>query len=100
MRGVRVRDLFFRSALAKEVVHPLLYPHPFTGNTTMMFGLGSLSGRYLQQVFDASLVFVCMCESQNIFIFVHVFTCACGVGSAGGGGNWMSLGRKGATNGV
>lgn len=34
----------YRSAFNASVVHPLIYPHPVTGDDTMVFGLGSLFG--------------------------------------------------------
>lgn len=41
-------DVVFQSAHVKDVLHPLIYPHPVTGQDTMIFGLGSLSGIYHQ----------------------------------------------------
>mmetsp|Transcript_134835 Transcript_134835/g.262603 ORF Transcript_134835/g.262603 Transcript_134835/m.262603 type:complete len:539 (+) Transcript_134835:39-1655(+) len=39
-------DLVFRSGTNGDVQHPLIYPHPSTGEDTMLVALGSLSGRY------------------------------------------------------
>merc|ERR1719253_668650 len=43
-----LRGVAFRSSHVRDVVHPLVYPHPATGDATMVFGLGSLSGQYKQ----------------------------------------------------
>jgi len=41
-------DLVFQSKSKKEVQHPLIYAHPFTGEDTILAALGNLSGRYRQ----------------------------------------------------
>jgi len=47
-------DVAFRSMHMSDVVHPLMYPHPATGDATMVFGLGSLSGLYKKRGRDMS----------------------------------------------
>ena len=44
----RLDGVSFRSAHDHGVVHPLVYPHPVTGNDTMMFGFGSLATNFLR----------------------------------------------------
>ena len=39
-------DVLFASSHVDNLTQPLIYPHPLTGNITMFFGLGTLSGRY------------------------------------------------------
>eukprot|EP00040_Diaphanoeca_grandis_P015938 m.81932 g.81932 ORF g.81932 m.81932 type:complete len:509 (-) comp25472_c0_seq2:381-1907(-) len=41
-----LESINFHSATDNTISHPLVYPHPSTGEDTMMFGLGSLSGQY------------------------------------------------------
>eukprot|EP00164_Ancoracysta_twista_P019621 GFYU01034608.1.p1 GENE.GFYU01034608.1~~GFYU01034608.1.p1 ORF type:complete len:505 (+),score=148.19 GFYU01034608.1:126-1640(+) len=52
LRQVQPPDIldgvYFRSAHVKDVIHPIVYPHPTTGVDTMVFGLGSLSGKYMR----------------------------------------------------
>ena len=50
--AIALDDVVFRSSFAggadgaPDGGHPLIYPHPVTGHDTMVFGLGTLSGRY------------------------------------------------------
>lgn len=48
-------DVFFQSGHVSEIRHPLIYPHPVTGLDTMVFGLGTLSGRYHRGCLQPSL---------------------------------------------
>eukprot|EP00933_Yihiella_yeosuensis_P052852 TRINITY_DN50986_c0_g1_i1.p1 TRINITY_DN50986_c0_g1~~TRINITY_DN50986_c0_g1_i1.p1 ORF type:complete len:580 (+),score=85.28 TRINITY_DN50986_c0_g1_i1:41-1741(+) len=39
-------DVIFQSSHLRSIKHPLIYPHPVSGQDTMIFGLGKLSGAY------------------------------------------------------
>jgi len=41
-----INDVLFASSHVENLTQPLIYPHPNTGQTTMFFGLGTLSGLY------------------------------------------------------
>jgi hypothetical protein len=47
--------VLFQSGHVSDVLHPLIYPHPVTGHDTMIFGLGSLSGRFHQGCLQPAL---------------------------------------------
>lgn len=48
-------DVMFQSGHSSEIRHPLIYPHPVTGQDTMMFALGGLSGQYRKGCLQPSL---------------------------------------------
>lgn len=41
-----LNDVLFASSHIENLTQPLIYPHPLTGQMTMFFGLGTLSGKY------------------------------------------------------